>query len=113
AAVRRARRRVVPVAEQAHEPRTLARLRVEVGLVVPLDLGHVEAVLDELGPPRRDGEARGGDVLVDVAALEPGRAVHRDEPAGEEAREPDGAADPRELRLEPRRRPAVEYLEHP
>ncbi len=54
-------------------------LRAKVSLVLPLDLGHSQQLRDETPVARENRETRGFLVLADVAALEPPRAVHREE----------------------------------
>ncbi len=56
------------------------RFGAKVAFVVPLDLGHVEQVRDEVPVARENGEASGIFVLANVPTLESPRSVHRDEP---------------------------------
>ena len=80
-------------------------------LVVPLDLGHREQAIDEIGASAPVGEPRRQLVLADVAALEPTRAVHRQEPPGEVAEEAECPADQGGAHFEPESRSCPERAE--
>jgi hypothetical protein len=84
----------------------------EVALVLPLDLGHVDQVVDELRVPGLQGEPGGPRVLPDVPALEPRRAVHRRVPAADVAEHRDQPPDPAHPPVQPLVGTGAQHGEH-
>jgi hypothetical protein len=64
----------------------------EVALVLPFDLGHGQEAVNPFIPPARQGMPSRRLILPNVAAFQLAGAVHRSEPTGDVAKEPESSA---------------------
>src|SRR3712207_5047171 len=91
----------------------IRHVRAKIFFVLPFHLGHAQEAIDKLRVAGARSVARGRLILVDVAALKPARAVHRQEPSRQVTERAERAPDDAGAKLTRAVRLRAELFEHP